>query len=287
MKPGIYYDVPDAAYHADPCPAPSLSSGVVRALLRSPMHAWHAHPALNPAHRERPGNAATDEGTILHAMVLGTAPCWRVIAADDWRTKDAKEARDAAIDEGATPILARRFHEIAGIADAIRPAFDALRQPGNPEATLIWQEPKYGDAWCRARVDWLPSGPRPLMLDLKTTKMSADPAEWQRKLTRDYCVQAAWYLRGARACGLRPADFVFVVAETEPPFAVSTLACAPSLIAYAEAQCERALAIWQRCAEADEWPGYAAQTAYVEAPSWLLARQEEDTLRDELMEDKS
>jgi hypothetical protein len=282
---GIHHGMDEATYHADPCPAPSLSSGIVRAILRSPLHAWHAHPQLNPGYRDRTGSAASDEGTILHALVLGTEPCWRVVAADDWRTKDAKEAREAAFLEGRVAVLARRFHELAAVADSIRPAFDRLRQPGSPEATLMWQEPKYGGAWCRARIDWLPLGDRPLLLDLKTTKMSAAPGDWQRRLVSDYCIQAAWYLRGARACGLRPLDFVFVVAETDPPFATSTMACAPSLMAYAEAQCERALALWQRCMDADEWPGYPTETAYVEAPSWLLARQEEEAWQDEMREE--
>ena len=41
MNEGIHYNVPEAAYHADPCEAPSLSSGIARTLLtRSTLHAW-------------------------------------------------------------------------------------------------------------------------------------------------------------------------------------------------------------------------------------------------------
>ncbi|WP_242401117.1 hypothetical protein [Acetobacter okinawensis] len=46
--PGIY-DLPEAQYHADPCPTPSLSNSVARILLdESPMHAHFSHPRLNP-----------------------------------------------------------------------------------------------------------------------------------------------------------------------------------------------------------------------------------------------
>ena len=39
-------------YHADPCPTPSLSSGIARVLwANTPMHAWFKHPRLNKACR--------------------------------------------------------------------------------------------------------------------------------------------------------------------------------------------------------------------------------------------
>ena len=54
-EPGVY-SLPDDAYHADPCPGPSLSSSVAKLMLdRSPLHAWHAHPRLNPNFEPRAG----------------------------------------------------------------------------------------------------------------------------------------------------------------------------------------------------------------------------------------
>lgn len=290
LNEGIHLNVPEAAYHADPCPEPSLSSGIARLLLRSPLHAMHAHPRFNLAH-EDDGSGAADDGTILHKMVLGRGSDVAVIDADDWRTKAAKEARDAAREAGRVPVLAGRYGELEAAADAIHdaiatlPALAAMGGDGQPEATMIWREPKFSGAWCRARVDWLPDAPTAPLFDIKTTKLSADPREWQRRIVTTYCMQASWYLRGARALGRRPADFVFLVAECDPPHGIATMACAPSLLAYADAECERALAIWERCMKAGTWPGYPPHTAYVEAPPWLLMQQEERQLREEIMED--
>lgn len=269
LTAGIHHGIPEADYHRDPCPAPSLSSGIIRALQRSPAHAFHQHPRLGGA--PDTASQAKDDGTVLHGMILGTKESWRVLDFPDWRTKEAKEARDAARQAGAIPLLQHHFDALCETAAGIVANMPPLPQ-GLPEATLIWQE---GETWCRARVDWLADNATTPLYDLKTTGLSADPAQWQRNLVSTYCIQAAWYLRGARALGLKPREFTFIVAETEPPHGVSVMACAPSLLAYAEREIDRALALWRRCLANGQWPGYPTATAYVEAPAWLLERQEE------------
>jgi hypothetical protein len=71
MKPGIYTDMTAADYHADPCPNPSLTQSVAKVLLqRSPLHAWHAHPRLNPDYQHDDATKF-DIGNIAHKMLLG------------------------------------------------------------------------------------------------------------------------------------------------------------------------------------------------------------------------
>src|SRR5260221_5320495 len=51
--PGLY-DIADADYHADCCAVPSLSSSIVKLLdQQTPLHAWQAHPRLNPRFEEK------------------------------------------------------------------------------------------------------------------------------------------------------------------------------------------------------------------------------------------
>src|SRR5439155_489028 len=77
--------------------------------------------------------------------------------------------------------------------------------------------------WCRSRPDWLTNDSR-LLIDYKTTSTSAEPDTWARgpMLAMGYDVQAAFGLRGIKAIR-QPHDcsFVFMVQETESPFAVS------------------------------------------------------------------
>ena len=299
LTEGIWPGVSDGIYHADPCPEPSLSSGIARLLLsRSPMHAWHAHPRLNPNHEPRAGNKAMDAGSMIHKILLGVGQDIEVIEVPygpkhakagqlvtDYKTDAAQAARDAVIARGAIPVFAGDLAEIHEAAAAIRKGIEAtvegamLFEPGIPEATLIWRE---GSIWCRARADYLLNDPFMPILDLKTTKLSANPEEWQRKLAADYCFQDAFYRRGLTALRQETPPMRFIVGEQEKPHGVAVCCAAPSLAAYAEDGVERAIRMWGKCLASGNWPGYSPQTAHVECPPWLLNRMEEQSMREEL-----
>jgi len=156
-KPGIY-DISADAYHADPVIEPSLSSSIAHVLLSSsPSHAWQEHPRLNPAF-EAEDEPKFDLGTAAHGLILQGDSGVTVIEADDWRTKAAREARDAARAAGKTPLLAKHWDDVEQMADAVERQLDAFRDPprplsdGLPERTLVWRE---GSIWCRVRLDWL------------------------------------------------------------------------------------------------------------------------------------
>lgn len=281
--PGIYPDISPEAYRLDPCPAPSLSSGIAATLVtRSARHARHEHPRLNLAHAERAPTAAMEEGTALHAMLLGTPQDIAAVEAPDWRTKKAQEVAADARARGAIPILAHRLVELRECAAAVREQLadhaewpDAL-DAGRPEVTLAWRE---GEAWCRARVDWLPDDRRRPLFDLKSTSGSAAPDAWERRLRDDYATQAAFYCRGARALGLRPPAMVFVVFESAAPYGVCLFQPDPALMHVAEQRVDEAVALWRECTKSGRWPGYPRRVCHVEAPGWMLARQEEQALR--------
>ena len=49
MKQGMYSNIPDAVYHAGPCDTTSASASILATLYQQlPLHAWTAHPKLNP-----------------------------------------------------------------------------------------------------------------------------------------------------------------------------------------------------------------------------------------------
>lgn len=270
-----FYNISEAEYHADPCLTPSLSSGIARKLVRqSPMHAWHAHPRLNPAGGDDFNSDAADAGTILHKMLLGKGADIVEIDAPDWRTKAAKEAREEARTAGKVPVLAEKLAELHECAKAARRQIEAhpdgcmLFEPGSSEQAMIWRE---GQSWCRALVDRTPNDPRLPLIDLKTTGMSAAPGEWERRLVSEYAFQAAFYERGAQALDrANRHPMLFIVIETAAPYAVSVMACAPSLRAIADAEVQRGINLWQHCTSTQSWPGYPAQTAYVDAPAWRI-----------------
>ena len=116
-EPGVY-DIPAEIYHADPCPEPSLSSSVATALIdRSPRHAWQAHPRLNPVH-EPDNRQDFDLGKAAHALLLEGRDVAEIVDAADYRTKAAREARDAAYAAGKTPLLAHQWQDVEAMIKA-------------------------------------------------------------------------------------------------------------------------------------------------------------------------
>jgi len=287
-SPRIYQMTADT-YHADPCPVPSLSSSIARKLLTaSAQHAWFAHPRLNPA-VEREEKETFDLGSAAHAYLLEGESGFAVIEAPDWRTKAAKDARDAARIEGKVPLLAHRWQDVQDMARAARQQLgehEAMPIPfagGKAEQTLIWRE---GDVWCRARLDWLHDD-HSAIDDLKTTAASANPDIWSRTLFgAGSDIQAAFYLRGLRAIGgEREIAFRFIVQENFKPFALSVIGLAPDALALADRKVKQAIALWDYCLKANRWPGYPTQVCWAELPPWENNRWLERELREESVRD--
>jgi hypothetical protein len=276
---GVYDNIPAWEYHADCCPEPSLSHSILRVLLeRSPLHARTAHPRLNPDHTPAKPTDAMVSGSILHHLVLGKGERLHVIQADSYRTNAAKEARDAAIAAGATPVLQDDFAELQTAASAIRsqlreiPEAASFFAPGVSEAVAIC---RVGPIWCRSMIDRLPNAEGAPLWDLKTTGDSANPADWERALSRKHLTQAAFYrLTTSLALGRPVGEMRFIVAEQKPPFAVSIVACGDSMVEAAEAEVRRAMELWARCMVMDDWPGYGRGVHRIEAPVHMLARAE-------------
>jgi hypothetical protein len=277
--PGVY-SMPAEDYHADPCPAPSLSSGIARILISSsPRHAWVAHPRLNPAY-EPEDSTTFDLGSAAHALLLEGEDRMAVIDAPDYRTKAAQEARDAARRSGKHPVLRAQYLAVktmAGIAlDAIAVCADLsglTLDDGDPERVLVWRE---GDAWCRARPDWI-ARDLGVQISYKTTATSANPSEFVRQVENlGYDLQDAFYLRGARACGA-PNDAITLtlVQENSPPYACAWLALDPVYMAMANGKAARSIELWQYCTKRNSWPGYPPRVHWITPPGYALAKWEE------------
>lgn len=296
LEPGIH-NLSAEVYHADPCVKPSLSSSIANVLLQqSPLHAWMAHPRLNP-NFTRESDSRFDLGSAAHTMLLERDESKVVIVeADDWRTKAAREARDQAQANGQYAILARQYADVQKMVQAAHSYIQTtelrgLLDTGTPEQSLVWQE---GDVWCRARPDLL-SADRRVCLDYKTSD-SAHPEVFGRQIGRlGYDLQAEHYLRalehccplhkpgevivvkdpggfkGALAIGYLSATFVFLVQEISPPYACSLISLSNAYRAVGESKLQRAYKIWSECLATNRWPAYPANICYTEPTSYQLA----------------
>ena len=278
-EPGVY-SLQDKIYHADPCPEPSLSSSVAKLLLgRSPLHAWHSHPRLNPDYRPRPESKIMDLGSVAHRVILERS--WDGIAIcdeNDWRKKDAQAFRDAARADGQTPILRKQQGQIEAMAKALMVSGllqSVLVGKSQIEKTVAWRE---GDVWCRVKPDILPDDP-PYIWDFKTTGLAATPQHWGRTQLPEYLMQYGLYTRGIRKVrGWKECEMRFVVQETDPPYSLAIFGLADDYRELADWLADQAIQLWTKCMKSCRWPGYRTDHVIeMDAPAWLLAAQVADS----------
>lgn len=291
MKPG-FYAMPAAEYHADPCPAPSMAAHDAATLLtRTPLHAWAEHPRLNTHWQPDDASSEQDEGTALHALLLEGEDRIEVVAADDWRSKAAKEARAAARADGRIPILAHRHEDLCACADAFHRQIKAheigafTERPGRAEASLFWEdEAEDGPIWCRARADWMEDATG-MMVDLKTTAMAAQPDAWFRA-NKDATIRAAHYLRGARAVWHPRPRYLFLLLERQPPYALSVCELSSAILSMGAEQHQAARNIWAACLKDGDWPGFPPFVSTIEADGGATYRFEDWKLRQQQVRER-
>jgi ornithine carbamoyltransferase len=136
---GIHRDFDGTAYFADPCPEPSLSQSIAKILIeQSPLHAKMAHPRLAPPpegdEETEKYNKAQAIGNAAHSLMIGRGKKLAVIEADSFRTKIATADRDAAIERGLEPILAKHYQIASQMVEA---ATDQLKQIHGCERAFI------------------------------------------------------------------------------------------------------------------------------------------------------
>jgi hypothetical protein len=274
---GFNYGMPARVYHADPAPEPSLSSGVARTILaKSLAHAHLEHPRLG-AHEKKETTAAMSRGSIVHALLSGTAS--DEIAVGDFATFRSKAAQEWAEEVEAAGKLAALecdMDDARFIADAVRAKagigltsdpFDS----GFPEASAFWQR---GDAWYRARYDRLiqPGNEPATAWDWKTIE-DVSPQSVKRAMRRyRYDLQAAHYLAGLDA--LIPAfrglhSFVFCFVETSAPYSVRRYVLTTDTLACAAIDINRAHDLWAKALKTNEWPDASiGMTTRIDLPTY-------------------
>lgn len=294
-RPGVY-DLTHEQYHSDPCAIPSLSCSIAKILIRrSPRHAWQAHARFGNVGFTP--NAVMDDGSTMHAMLLGQAHLIEPVRAvygpkhknagkpvTDYMTDAAKAERDEIRGMGRIPILAHRIPELlhckrealSQIAEA--EDGEGFAAPGRSEVCIVARE---DDVLLRCLVDRLPDDHALPPYDVKCTELSAAPGGWDKRLQFEYAYQDAFYRRviyGTRI--IAPKPMRFVVIELDPPHGVSIMAADPSLRELAEREVERSIQLWRRCMRENVWPGYSKKTIWIGATAWQIAANDDTAARE-------
>ena len=132
------------------------------------------------------------------------------------------------------------------------------------EVSCFWTDELTGLA-CRARPDAFAPGSS-LMLDIKST---GDARDFDRRAGQlGYHLQEALYTDGWIAAGEDIAAFLFLVIETDPPFAHRLVELTPEAVDEGRAVSRKALDRWAECEAAGVWPAYPPGVDTVDLRRW-------------------
>jgi hypothetical protein len=263
-------------YHNDPCPMPSLSQSLAKILLdRSPLHAWHNHPRLNPAF-ERDEATKFDVGNVAHKLLLGRGKGIIILPFGDWRTGAAKAGREQAIAGGKIAVLEPQYERAHDMVDAAR---EQLKERGlghlfdamgcQAELVTCWRE---GETWFKQMLDWRSSDGLTIA-DYKTTELSIAPQNLGRMM-----VNAGWHIQAAmahRGLGVLDPDtaarrqYLFIVQEAQEPHPIQVVEIAEGPMTVGRKSIEMAVHIWRHCMSTNTWPGYPQEIIRPEMPGWF------------------
>ncbi|HGA6311285.1 TPA: exodeoxyribonuclease VIII [Salmonella enterica subsp. enterica serovar Saintpaul] len=255
IQPGIYYDIPNEAYHA----GPGVSKSQLDDIADTPaIYLWRKNA---PVDTEK--TKSLDTGTAFHCRILEPEEfSKRFIIAPEFnrRTSAGKEEEKTFLEEcartGRTVLTAEEGRKIELMYQSVMalPLGQWLvESAGYAESSVYWEDPETG-ILCRCRPDkiipefhWI--------MDVKTT------ADIQRFRTAyydyRYHVQDAFYSDGYRAQFGEIPTFVFLVASTTAEcgrYPVEIFMMGEDAKLAGQREYRRNLQTLAECLNNDEWP---------------------------------
>lgn len=271
LVPGLYDDISEDDYHADPSDVISLSHSIAHVLIsKAPLHAHHRHPRLG-GEAERRATAAMTRGQIIHKLLLGRGRDFLEIEEADYKSHRARAAKEGAIADGLIPLLSRELEEYSAAAGIYRTKLRQRREPiefkGPTELTGIFD---HRGVRCRIRVDhW--NGTELVIDDVKTC-ITANPRDIASSMVKyGSDIQAVLYKAGIETLIPEVAGRVrsrFIFLEEAPPYDVVVIEPSGKMVDFGEGRMKRAIDVWARCIAANDWPGYSSDTIRLDPPGW-------------------
>ena len=249
-----------------------LTSSGAKELLRSPAHYYLRY---GPRAKQTPPTAAMRFGTAAHMLILEGEEKFKAhVAANpgiNRRTKAGKVewSEFLASRPGLTSDMVfsiEDYDNLFWMRDSVfaHPKAAELLGSGHPECHYQWDDPQTG-APCKALADWLSDH---ALVDLKTCADASPEGFAKAVYNFKYHLSACFYLMGDAVCSdgvMR--DFYWVAAEKHTnQVAVYTM----DDIARdsGESLCRRALDLYSKCKETNEWGGYPQDVLTLNSPAW-------------------
>lgn len=262
----IEYDTPFAEHRARDGISPS---GAKILLNKSPAAYRYEmdHPReATPDFRIGSGTHALFDSPEAFAIECAEAP------EINKRTNAGKKEWAEFLEQSAGKIVltAQEAAKARAMAAALEanPLIRELRQQGRCEVSMTWDCPDTG-APCKGRID-LALFEQHAIGDLKTT-IDGSAARFAMDAWKyGYAMQAAAYIEGAAHNGIAVTDYLIIVVEKSPPWCTAVYRLSDAAIELGMRRWKEAKAIYARCIETGEWPGYPAEIQELSAPNWAM-----------------
>ena len=272
---GVYYDVSLATYLA----WDAFSRSMTLPTLRS---ARHLH------HYQVQEKALTDSlilGSLVDALTISPAELDNFEELPETyintkgqempfnlRSKSCKQAYDAIIADGVTPIKAEQMAEAERIVSGIRsnPAASQLIDSGKKQVSLVWEDEDTG-VLCKGRLDLVDNE---YITDIKTTRDATKDAFSRAIYQFGYHIQAAFYLDGWARLNKQSLGYKIIAAENSAPYCTAVYTLGEPSIESGQAQYKAALARYADILanDPDFQAGYSAIAEPIDIPVWAVTK---------------
>lgn len=273
-------DMPEADYHKDPSPTPSLSSSIAKLLVNeSPYHAYRQHPRLGGLYVDD-STESKDRGTMIHSLLLGTEESIVVLPYDDYRAKPARAARDSVLALGKIPVKEKDYQSVL---DLVNEAKGQISRHGGDfvgavEAVGLWTYDHRGTPIaCRTRFDHINEVDGMIVIDDIKSIADAHPDKIQRAIEEyGYDIQRHAYICAVEA--LRPdmigrVKFRHWFISTGDPIIVVPVELDGQYAELGRVKWEHACDLWVECRKADRWPVFGdGKVIRLSPPHWVMSK---------------
>lgn len=247
---------------------------------------YHVHMLRTHAGEAPPRKASPQMllGTATHCLVLEPSTFETRYCTDLDENRNSKAYREFAREcasAGLSPISDDDRERVFGMRDSLlrNPQIADSLSEGRAEVSAWFTDPASG-VLCKCRPDFVRptrNGSGALLVDLKTTS-DASPDMFSRSIaTFGYHTQADWYCHGyGLAANLEVDGMLFIVVETEFPYACKAYTLDDASLEQAARLNARVRATYAQCMRSGIWPGYGDDVADIGLPRWAYTQEKDE-----------
>lgn len=268
MEAGLYYDIPEAEYHAHPAIS---ASGLKILATKTPRHFQHLY--LEDGLKE---SKALEFGKAAHMALLEPerfAGSYAVAPECDRRTKEGKALYAAFLEQYAD--AEHVSHANMQIIDSMRHslsqkiAASAVLSDGHAEVSMFAE---IDGIQVRGRADWITN--TGIIVDIKTAQDASESGFERDAYKYGYHIQAWLYRKLYQAITGNWIPFVFLVIEKDAPHCVQVFTASDEMLALGELQGMAALEKYRYCTQHNRYDGYSDMIVPLGIPAYAMKQLE-------------